>query len=301
MQFGLQMPAHGVNDPKVFYPLLAEAAAEGGFSSLWVGDHLLWRHPRLETTTLLGLVAGCTDLTLGTGVLVAPLRNPSWTAKTALTLDRLTDGRFILGLGAGGEYAPEFQAAGVPVAGRGMRLDETIETCRRAWAGNPAGLAPRPVNGDVPIWLAGRTSPALRRVARRGDGWIGLFLMPDAFAERLVRLRTDREHAGVTRPLAAAMMVWTAADDDPRRAVAVRDAYVEADYGLPADRLRPYVPAGDPVSVAAELARYARAGAETLILHMASDQPLDQIRLFGQSVLPAVLEHLGQEDAHGAR
>lgn len=299
MQVGLQMPAHDVPDPRSFYRELAQTAAAAGFSSLWVGDHLLWRRPRLEATAVLALVAGQTDLSIGTAILLAPLRSALWTAKTALTLDQLTGGRFVLGLGSGGEYSREFDALGVDRRERGAHLDETLEVCRSAWHGDPAGLAPHPTNGTIPIWLAARQERALRRAAEVADGWLGVFLQPHQFAERLAQARDYRRSAGIDRPLHAAMVVWTVSGDEDAKARAERDRFLQADYGSAAERVRPYVPAGRPTDIAELLIQYGRSGVDTLVLHMASDDPIGQVRVFGDFILPAVRTRLGDQHVHG--
>jgi alkanesulfonate monooxygenase SsuD/methylene tetrahydromethanopterin reductase-like flavin-dependent oxidoreductase (luciferase family) len=113
----------------------AQRAERLGYDSIWVGDHLSFHIPILESLTLLSFLAAATErVTLGTAVYLAPLRPPVAIAKITSTLDVLSAGRLTLGIGVGGEFPPEFEGVGVPVAERGSRTDETIEILRRLWS-----------------------------------------------------------------------------------------------------------------------------------------------------------------------
>ena len=106
-----------------------------GFDSVWAGDHISFHIPLLESLTLLSFVAAATErIGLATGVYLVPLRHPTTSAKVISTLDVLSGGRLTLGVGVGGEFPPEFEAAGVPVKERGSRTDESIEIMRRLWS-----------------------------------------------------------------------------------------------------------------------------------------------------------------------
>jgi probable F420-dependent oxidoreductase len=116
-------------------------------------------------------------------VFIAPYRHPLVGAKSFITLDQLSGGRVVLGVGAG-HVETEFEALGVDFATRGARLNESIDAMRAAFGDTysefhgrfydygSVGLAPRPVQTPLPIWIGGSTNAALRRVAERGDGWI---------------------------------------------------------------------------------------------------------------------------------
>ena len=98
-----------------------------GFDSVWVGDHISFYIPILESLTLLSFVAAATErVRLCTGIYLAPLRHPTTSAKVTSTLDVLSGGRLTLGLGVGGEFPPEFEACGVPVGERGSRTDDSV-------------------------------------------------------------------------------------------------------------------------------------------------------------------------------
>ena len=108
-----------------------QVAEELGYDSVWVGDHVLWPVFWPEPVVLLSAAAAVTSrIGLGTGVMLAGLRGAAPLAKQTATLQWISNGRFRLGVGAGGEYAKEFEASGVPLADRGRRLDDTLEAVR---------------------------------------------------------------------------------------------------------------------------------------------------------------------------
>ncbi len=151
------------------------AAIDGGMSSTWYDP----------VATLSYLAALTTKARLMTNVYVAAYRNPIQTAKHFATLDALSGGRVILGVGVG-HLQPEFDALGVPFATRGAALNDAIDGIVAAWASDFPQL-PAPVQQPrPPIWVGGSGPPALRRVAERGDGWIPQGTprkdMPDAIA-----------------------------------------------------------------------------------------------------------------------
>lgn len=192
---------------------VAERAEDLGFESLWVSEHLVLADPRrppspmdpdepiLEPVTALAYVAARTSrLRLGTGVVVVPLRNPLVLAKELATLDVLSGGRLLFGVGTGYVEA-EFRALGVPSADRGARTDDHLQAILAVWTQeHPAyhgrfcsfeqiRSLPRPVQGPhPPVIVGGASEAALRRAARLGDGWYGWGLDPSATARALERL-----------------------------------------------------------------------------------------------------------------
>ena len=163
-----------------------ERAEAAGFDSVWLGEH--HNNPLLYPRPLLGLAAIASrtrHLRLGTGVLLLPLYRPLDVAEEGAIVDVISNGRLILGVGAG--YAPEeFEAFDVSMKERGSRMDEAVPLIQRLWteegvthAGRHyrvtnATVAPRPVQRPrPPIWFAGWVEPAIRRAARMGDAWLG--------------------------------------------------------------------------------------------------------------------------------
>ena len=147
----------------------AQRADDGPFTSLGLADRLIWDNP--EPLVTLAALAGATRrIRLQTEVLLAPLREPALLAKQAATLDRLSGGRFTLGLGVGGR-ADEFDLVGVDLRTRGRRFDEQLKIMKDIWSGGPIGPAPAR-DGGPEVLIGGFAGPALDRVARFGDGFL---------------------------------------------------------------------------------------------------------------------------------
>jgi probable F420-dependent oxidoreductase len=210
--FGLPLPS---------YATLAAAAERSGYDSLWLSDHLVapvaWeptypydssgrpggygvRTPLTDVWATLGLLAGATTrIRLATGVYILPLRNPFVTAKAAATVQALSGGRLLLGVGAGW-MREEFAAVGEDFDSRGARMDEIVAILRLLWSGEPVSHRGEHYAFDTvqmtpaadpapPIIVGGLTAPALRRAARIGDGWFG----PAASLAEVVRARDSIE------------------------------------------------------------------------------------------------------------
>ncbi|MGW3179876.1 LLM class flavin-dependent oxidoreductase [Kitasatospora sp. NPDC001119] len=212
MQLGVNVPNFGPGtDPGV----LREWArtAEGlGFDLLMVSDHVAvtpdvaerYPEPFYEPFTTLSWLAGTAPgLRLGTTVLVLPYRHPLLVARTASTLDRLSGGRFVLGVGIGWARR-EFEALGVPFGVRGRLTDEYLATLRDTWAGEPG-------HRPVPVWVGGHSEAALRRAVRFGDAWHPLRLP-------VARMRSVlAEHPVPGFAPRIALRLTTAPVDDPER------------------------------------------------------------------------------------
>jgi probable F420-dependent oxidoreductase len=186
---------------------LAEAA---GFDSLWAGEHVVLPDPRvppspmdpdapiLDPLVALSFLAGQTGLLLGTGIVILPQRNPLVLAKQVASLDALSGGRLILGIGAG-YLEPEMRAVGVPFAERGRRTDEYLDAMRQLWyAERPSfegrytrfsGVQAHPRPGPLRIVVGGHTPAAHRRAVERCHGWYGFALTEEAAAANLAGLR----------------------------------------------------------------------------------------------------------------
>ena len=291
--FGVMLPSFDPfrrgRTPVVEGAVLAE---ELGFDSGWVGDHLSFHPPLLDALTALTAAAVRTErLVLGTGVLLLPMRNAVWTAKQLASIDALAPGRLLFGVGVGGENPAEFEAAGVSTAERGARLDEGLDIVTALLRGeavdhpgpllptrSPA-LEPAPAT-PPPLVVGGRSEAALRRAARRGDGWLGVWMSANRVAA--IRSELDAYAAGYGRPSPAPLlMVFVHVTDGPsgletgRAEVA---GFVEGQYGLPVERLERWVLVGDADHVATGLDELVSAGARGFVLMPASSDPLDQFR-----------------------
>jgi alkanesulfonate monooxygenase SsuD/methylene tetrahydromethanopterin reductase-like flavin-dependent oxidoreductase (luciferase family) len=268
---------------------LAVRAEALGYDSVWVGDSVLAR-PRHDPLTLLAGVAGRVPrVALGTAVLLPALRNPVLLAHQVATLDQISEGRFILGVGIARDVPnirAEFAACGVPFEKRVGRMMEGLRLCRALWTGEPVNWDGRwPVSGGVlasvphrpggpPIWIGGNTPASLERVGKWFDGWFPNAPAAGEFATQWREVRTIARAAGRDPAvLPAAMYLTLAIDDNADRAAARMDAFLEGYYGAPAAvlRRRQAVYSG-PVAGAAEwLAGYVRAGATDLVLRFAGE------------------------------
>jgi probable F420-dependent oxidoreductase len=182
-----------------------------GFRSLWAWDHLFLGSrtpfPCLEALTTLTALAGHTEaMTLGTGVLVLPIRDPALFAKTAATVDHVSHGRLSLGVAAGW-YEREFAATGTPYAGRGKVFERNLEIVFRLWGEDEVNgewddlafrrvrMLPRP-EPRPQVLIGGYVDRVLRRVATLGDGWLTYFYPAEAFTRSWAKIRAFAEEAG---------------------------------------------------------------------------------------------------------
>lgn len=268
---------------------LAERAEGSGFDSLWVGDSLLAR-PRHDALTLLAAVAARTRKPeLGTAVLLPALRNPVLLAHQVATLDRIAEGRVILGIGIASDWPnirAEFEAAGVTFEKRIGRLIEGMALCRALWTGKPvtwdgrwkmkdAVLGPTPHRpGGPPLWIAGAVTAARTRAGKHFDGWFPNSPAIAEFAPQWAEVQAGARAAGRDpAALTAAMYLTLAIDDDEGRANAKLNAYLEHYYNMPASetRKRQMSYAGSAAGAAAWLKAYVDAGASHLVLRFAGD------------------------------
>jgi len=265
---------------------LAEAV---GFDGVYVGDHLLHPHPILESVVTLSAVAAVTErVALGPCVMLLGLRQPVVIAKQLGTLAAFAPGRVRVGVGVGGEYPAEFEAAGVPHAERGRRMEEVLREVRGLLTGGfdrpDVDLAP--IAPDVPFLLAGAKAPALRRAAELGDGWIGYLLGPESFGRRRSLLLEHRAELGLAdRPFTTGMLlpVHVETSDQARAKAAAAWARLTDAAGFPA---RLFV-AGSADDVVEQLERYRQLGCTEFVLGPADqgDGYLDQVEQLAE-VLP---------------
>ena len=263
---------------------LAERAESLGYDSLWVGDSLLAK-PRHDPLTLLAAIAARTKkVNLGTAVLLPALRNPVLLAHQVATLDQLSEGRLILGVGIAGDWPrikAEFAAAGVPFEKRVGRMMELLRLCKALWSGEPVSwdgrwtveggvLAPTPHRpGGPPIWNGSIVQAGLERTGKHFDGWFPTGPNVETFAKRWVDLQGIAENAGRAKDaVAPAVYLTVAVDENEARADDAVNAYLEDYYAVPAAQIRSWqdcLGAGKS-RVAEHLARYAEAGAGHFVL-----------------------------------
>lgn len=256
----------------------ARHAEEAGFDSVWVGDSLLAR-PRGEPLTLLGGIAGATSrVEVGTAVLLPLLRHPLTLAHQLATLDRIAQGRLIVGVGRGAELPgthAELKGVGVASDRRVTGMVEAVERCRRLWRNVEPGieLLPRPNSpGGPPIWLGGSGPRMLRLTGTTFDGWLPLVPTAAEYASGLRSVREAAERAGRDPETVAPGVYLTAAfADDPREADELLDRYIRAYYGVPAEVMGRGMAlhSGTLESTTAWVAGYAAAGARHIVVRLA--------------------------------
>jgi probable F420-dependent oxidoreductase len=224
MKFGVPL---GMAHPRIWRDLAVEADRLG-FESVWLPEHLVFatdvsaavsngaypydNAPNLSPATplfdapayLCALAAVTSRIRLGTAVYLFGLRHPFVAARAFATLDQISGGRAVAGVGAGW-YEAEWAASGIDFRSRGRRLDEAIAVARRLWSEETVehhgeffdfpevGFEPKPVQRSLPILAGGETPAALRRAAARCDGWIGMPHTLESVRPRLEALRTYRD------------------------------------------------------------------------------------------------------------
>lgn len=256
-------------------------AEEVGFDHYWVNDHVSWIHPLLDPVVLLSSIAARTSrIGLATGVYLLPLRSPVATARAFASLDYLSEGRVMLGVGIGGEFEQDFQAAGVPISERAGRTDASIRLLRRLWTGEPTSLhdryfdfddaqvLPRPVNGNIPLIVGGRSDAALTRAAVIGDGWMPYLMNPERVGRGIERMRSiapDRQLRVVAHVFACFGPDVTSARE---KAITYLSTQYHRDMTSAVDKC---VPCGPPEAVAEQLAGYALDGVTDVVLRPVSE------------------------------
>ncbi|MFD1145619.1 TIGR03619 family F420-dependent LLM class oxidoreductase [Saccharothrix hoggarensis] len=213
MHLGVSLEPLGAGATGERFLDVAATAERLGFNSVLMSSHLLAGSAgsAMDPVVLLSAVAGhTTRVRLVTSVLVLPYYHPVVLANQLSSLDVLSGGRFVLGVGVGW-HAEEFAAVGVPVERRGARTDEHLSVLTALWSGRPVtrtgtfgsltgariGVTPT-TPGGPPLWIGGHTDAALRRAARFGAGWHGSGVTPDTMPEIRRRLAAEAQAHGRT-------------------------------------------------------------------------------------------------------
>jgi alkanesulfonate monooxygenase SsuD/methylene tetrahydromethanopterin reductase-like flavin-dependent oxidoreductase (luciferase family) len=286
-------------DVGVFLPTMAEpgnplgdvaAAAQHaerlGLESVWVVDQLIGGTgvPFLDSTIALTAAAAVTKrVRLGFGVVILPLHPVVWLAKQVASLQYLSSGRVLLGVGAGGDrHERSWLAAGVPRRERGRRTDAALRVLPSLIAGQPTALEDLPESPPVqlsppaevpPILVGGMSEAALRRAAEYADGWFALPAPPALIAEvreHLARLAAERN-----RPIPdLTATVMTALEPDPSLpdTEGLRRRLTDPDgmFGIPPDQADNAVWRGGPAELAGVLTQYRQAGAQRVVVSVAA-------------------------------
>ncbi len=312
MTFGCRIPNRGPLATPENLRTVATRAEELGFDHAWVSDHIIIPTevassypysstgaspfdadlPYCEPLAAIGYLAGCTQrIKLGTHVLVVPYREPILTAKIVSTLDYMSEGRVILGVGVGW-MEEEFKTLGLNTfAERGRVTDEYLRIFKELWSEDDpeyqgsyarfSGIkfSPKPAQSPhPPIWIGGHTPAALRRAAQLGDGWMPIGLRPPAelepeeMADLIDRLRDLTESAG--RPREAVDVIFS----------------TDLQFDAPADGPRRTM-SGSAEEIGADIVLYQQIGVEHFTFEFGGnsvDQLLENMERFAKDVRPQV-------------
>lgn len=292
MRYGIAIPQANVFADPSAAKAIARAAEELGFDSVWVSDHIIVPEgssyiPEVmyEPLALLAwLAAETSHVVIGTSVLIAPYRNPVFTAKFLSTVDHLSGGRLVVGVGAGW-LKEEFDALGIPFEERGPRTDEALRVFRDLWETETSSFEGRWTRysrmrmfpkaapsrrGRIPILVGGNGAPSIRRAAELGDGWHPINLGLEEFRDGMARYRAACERFG-------------------RQPGPVVLRHMPGGRTRPSGERWPFT--GTPDQVAADIRAYAEAGLDELMLSTFArsvGEYIAELRRFAREVMPRV-------------
>ena len=297
--FGAQLSMH----PPEEQLALVQRVEQLGFDSVWTGDHVSFHNPLYESLTLLASYAPITRrIRLGTAVYLLALRSPAVAAKITATIDVLSGGRLIFGVGVGGENPKEFELCGVPHAERGARVTEGIDVVRALWRETPAtfhgrfsrfegvSIDPKPVQKLPPIWVGGRSDAALVRAGSQGDGWVSYVVQPERYARSLEKIREAAHAAGRSLTgFTGAHLAFITVGRDYERARKTWVSVLSRRYAQDFEPLaKKYGVIGTPEQCAEQLAAFRDAGCTYFLLSAIGDprDEREQLETIAAQILP---------------
>jgi probable F420-dependent oxidoreductase len=282
-----------------------QRAEELGLDSLWAWDHILLGSKRpfpfLESLSVLAALSTCTSrVTLGTGVLVLPLRNAVVLAKTTASIDLMSHGRLALGVAAGW-YEREFEACGIPFARRGALFLRNVEILTRFWTEDRvegsvddmnfkgAVMLPHPVQRPRPTLLfGGYVDRVLRRVGTKADGWLTYFYPPESFRRAWAKILTYAEEAGRDpSTLVNVAQLPICVDESYEAADRKVRAFIERYFDVapwsestPDSAIR-----GTPEQCAEQIAEHVEAGVQHVVF-VPNEYELRQVEWIAEEIIP---------------
>lgn len=308
--FGIHLPVRALPGGDQAPPTAAllseivEAGRDSGFKSVWVTDHIVYFNPWMDCLSMLAAIAGKAGeagMAIATGVIGLPLRHPVAIAQTFVTLDVLSGGNLIVGVGEGSTKS-DFDALGLPFDERRKMLEDGAVALRKLLTDTNVShdgpyyrftdltVAPHSIQQpSPPIWLASWGAPAgVKRVARLADGWIASawHATPEEFADGLARLKgalADQGKDPDKFPNAVNTMFFHV-DTDRARAHKTMGPMVEKVTGQPYDPKSGHYLIGDPEECRELVQRWMEAGTKTVAVWPLVD-PVQQTRLFGEQVI----------------
>ena len=287
---------------------IAESAVRAealGFDVLGVGEHVSFYGNTANGIVSLSVAAGATNnIGLMSAITLVPLYPAALLAKMGAALDVASNGRFMLGVGVGGEFPNEFEACGVPLKERGSRTDDALEVITRTWTDtnvtyngkyttlNDFSLKPLPVQKPrPPIWVSGRKDVAMRRTARYGDGWLPYMYTPEHLADSIEKIRNFGEQVERdTSNIVPGLYIFGCVHEDGDTGFKMAADRLSKQYSQDFSQLvYKYALARNPDQCIARLQEYIDAGARFIVISGACDDDyLDQNQaLIAETILPA--------------
>jgi probable F420-dependent oxidoreductase len=256
-----------------------------GFDALGCGEHVMFHGDTANGFVSLATAAGATQhIKLLSAITLVPLYPAALLAKLGASLDVASNGRYMCGVGVGGEFPKEFIACGVPIAERGARTNEALEILQRVWSETNVNfdgkftsledfsLKPLPIQRPrPPIWISGRKPVAMRRAARFGDGWLPYMYTPERLAQSLQVIRDECERNGRDpSEVKPGLYIFTAVHEDAKTGVKMAADRLGTQYAQDFDKIvSKYALGGTPEQCRARLREYIDAGAEFIVLSSA--------------------------------
>ncbi len=301
MKIGVGFPAQIPGMSRDEFLGFTHHAERHGFHSLWVLDRLVY--DSMAPLPLLAAAASISNrILLGTSILLATQHSPLVLAKELATIDRISGGRLIVGMAAGGRQM-DFEAAAIPIRNRGRRLEETIDLLKLAWSGGSINyhgrifsievppVGPSPIQKHYPqICLGGRSEAAIERAVRIADGYIPGGSGPTALRHQLEQVRQAAEKLGRDyKAVTCAAVTYFALGLSTDRALEKVTNYLRTYYG-PDLKLNPPkdVVYGPPRLAGERLREFAETRIDTLILVPTIRDP-EQVNLLAEALELATL------------
>ena len=286
---------------------MAETAERAGYHSVWVGDSITSK-PRLEPLTAMAAIAARTQrVKIGTAILLNALRHPVHLAHAAATIDNISAGRTLLGVGAGRSnnqmFVNEHDAVGVPIQERASRMEESINVLRALWTGESVStegefyplhdvkLEPRPVQESIPIWISSNwVRRGLNRVAELGDAWITNVPSVELFQQCWERIEDRAGKVGKDPEKIGRCLYISVNLNEQAEALSEGDKFMQAYYSVPYDIISKQLLCvfGPPEKCIEAIQSYKEAGADYFIVRFASPRQMEQMARFTDEVLPSV-------------
>ena len=313
-KFGVLLPTRGVlvyadgGRPRVELNWqMAETVERHGYDSVWVGDSITSK-PRLEPLTIMSALAARTQrVRIGTAVMLTALRHPVHLAHALATIDNISNGRVILGAGAGrGDnqmYIDEHSAVGVPVGERADRMEEGINLLRALWTQEDVTnegdyyplenvtLEPQPLQQPLPVWISSNwIRRGLKRVAEMGDAWITNVPSVELFNRCWDRVQENAAEAGRdAREMTRALYISVNLNEEDE-ALSEGDQFMQAYYSRPYEAVSKQLLCvfGPPEKCVEAISDYREAGVTYFIVRFASPNQMEQLNRFTSEVLPAL-------------